>query len=218
MKKAVILGCSHAAGAEMFREPGLVFDDWDQADNYGRTRSYPFQIAQALGYNPVNRGLPGGSNDAMFRLFLEETLTPNDIVIACWSGINRSEIYDNGWIRLVPGWPLDDVDPDYFKYWVSYSTSNEMCMLNKIKNILALNALAQAQGIQVININSFWPVPRFNWPATVQWPVDVDFMVWCLEHKFPHTETTHFFKPAHDSYAEHVLQNIAGRVVTTPVS
>jgi len=218
MKKALILGCSHAAGAEMFKEPGLVFDDFARADNHGRTRSYPAIIAQALGYNPINQAMSGGSNDAMFRLFTETKLCNNDIVIACWSGINRSEIFDDRWIRLVPGWPVDDVDPDYFKYWVAYSTSNEMCMLNKIKNILALNALSHAQGIQVININSFWPVPRFVWPATVQWPVNVDFMSWCRQHDFPHTEQVHFFKPAHDSFAEHVLQNIAGRVATTPVS
>ena len=218
MKKALILGCSHSVGAEMFKEPGLVFDNFDQANDYGRVHCYPAQIAQALGYESINLGMSGGSNDAMFRLFTEIDLTNNDIVIACWSGINRSEIFDSQWIRLVPGLPVDNVDPDYFKYWVSYSTSTEQGMLNKIKNILALNALAQAQGIQVVNLDSFWPVTDFVWPGFVKWPVDIDFMSWCQQHNFPHTEQIHFFKPAHDSYAEHVLQNIAGRVATTPVS
>ena len=218
MKKALILGCSHAVGAEMFKEPGLVFDNFDQADNYGQIHCYPVQIAQALGYMPLNLGISAGSNDAIFRLFTETTLTNNDIVIACWSGINRSEIYDDQWILLAPGVVPDKVDTDYFKHWLLYAANNKVGMLNKTKNILALNALAHARGIQVINIDSFWPVPRFTWPSSVSWPVTIDFMSWCQQHKFPHTDRGHFFKPAHDSFAEHVLQNIAGREATTPVS
>ena len=218
MKKALILGCSHAVGAEMFKEPGLVFDNFDQANDYGRIHCYPVQIAQALGYNSINRSISGGSNDAMFRLFLEETLTPNDIVIACWTGVNRNEIYDNQWIAMAPGAVPDRVNADYFKHWLLYSANTEIGMLNKTKNILAINALAHAQGIRVLNIDSFWPVPNVAWPHIVSWPVSTDFMSWCQQHNFPHTETVHFFKPAHDSFAEHVLQNIAGRVVTTPVS
>ena len=218
MKKALILGCSHSVGAEMFKEPGLIFDDFAQADDYGRIHCYPAQIAQALGYNPINRGISGGSNDAMFRLFSEETLTPNDIVIACWTGVNRSEIYDGRWIALAPGVVPDQVNADYFKHWLLYSANNEVGMLNKTKNILALNATAQSQGIPVINIDSFWPVPRFVWPISVNWPVATDFMSWCQQQDFPHTNWGHFFKPAHDLFAQHVLQNIAGGVVTTPVS
>ena len=224
MNKALILGCSHSVGAEMFKEPGLVFADFDQAENYNLTHCYPAQIAQALGYYPVNRGIGGGSNDAMFRLFLEETLTPNDIVIACWTGVNRSEIYDQNWLQLCPGAKIPkEITLDYFKQWVLYSGNTEVGMLNKTKNIIALNTLAHAQGIRVINIDSFWPVSfltdiKFSWPDTVSWPVSIDFLAWCQQHNFPHTEKVHFFKPAHDSFAEHVLQNIAGRVVTTPVS
>ena len=218
MKKALILGCSHAVGAEMFKEPGLVFDNFDQADNYGRTHCYPVQIAQALGHMPINLSISGGSNDAMFRLFTEQTLTPVDIVIACWTGVNRNEIYDNQWIAMSPGAVPDQVNSDYFKHWLLYSANTEVGMLNKTKNILALNALAYAQGIQVINIDSFWPVPNIEWPSIVEWSASMDFMSWCQEHNFPHTAWGHFFKSAHDSFAKHVLQNIAGRAVTTPVS
>ena len=218
MKKAVILGCSHAVGAEMFKEPGLIFNSFGQADDYGRIHCSPEQIAQALGYNTINLGISGGSNDAMFRQFTEQTLTPNDIVIACWTGVNRSEIYDSQWIAMAPGIAPNKVNADYFKHWLLYSANTNVGMLNKTKNILALNSLAHAQGIRVININSFWPVPNITWPNIVEWPVDLDFMAWCQQHNFSHTEKVHFFKSAHDSYAEHVLQNIAGRVVTTPVS
>ena len=203
----------------MSQEPALIFDNFARAQNYNLTHCYPAQIAQKLGYIAVNRGISGGSNDAIFRLFLEETLTPNDIVIACWSGVNRNEIYDKTWLQLCPGANLaSGVSLDYFKQWLLYSGNTKVGMLNKTKNILALNALAQAQGIQVLNIDSFWPVTDFAWPSSVKWAVDIDFMAWCQQHNFPHTEKVHFFKPAHDSFAEHVLQNIAGRVVTTPVS
>lgn len=223
MKKAVILGCSHAVGSEMRHEPGLTLAD-DQAQAYELAHCYPAQIARRLGYDPINLGIAGGSNDAMFRLFLEETLTPTDIVIACWTGVNRSEIYDQSWLQLCPGATIPKkITPDYFKQWLLYSGNTEVGMLNKTKNILALNAVAHAQGIPVINIDSFWPVDffpviDFTWPNFVNWPVDINFMAWCQKHNFPHTEKVHFFKPAHDSFARHVLQNIAGRVVTTPVS
>jgi len=202
----------------MHQEPGLVFDSFNQANDYEQTHSYPAQIAQVLGYDPINLSISGGSNDAMFRRFTEQTLTPNDIVIACWTGVNRSEIYDSQWIAMAPGAVPDQVNADYFKQWLLYSANTEVGMLNKTKNILALNALAHAQGIQVINIDSFWPVPDVAWPNSVEWAVNIDFMAWCQQHNFPHTEKVHFFKPAHDSFAQHVLQNIAGRVATTPVS
>ena len=224
MKKALILGCSHAVGSEIRDEPGLRFDNFDQALAYELTHCYPVQIAQALGYNPINRGIAGGSNDAMFRLFLEETLTPDDIVIACWTGVNRSELYHKTWLKLCPGANVPtEITSSYFKHWILYSGNTQVGMLNKTKNILALNSVAHAQGIQVLNIDSFWPIDffpaiDFAWPDTVSWPVDIDFMAWCQQHNFPHTEKVHFFKPAHDSFAEHVLQNIAGRVATTPVS
>ena len=124
----------------------------------------------------------------MFRLFTEQTLTPNDIVIACWSGVNRSEIYDKQWIAMAPGAVPDRVNADYFKHWLLYSANTEVGMLNKTKNILALNMLAHTQGIQVINIDSFWPVPDVAWPNSLKWPVDTDFMSWCQQYSFPHTD------------------------------
>jgi len=208
MKKALILGCSHAVGAEISKEPGLVFDSVEQAADYELTYCYPVQIAQALGYDPINRAISGGSNDAVFRLFTEENLTTHDTVIACWSGVNRSEIYNDQWVPVAPGAVPKDIDSGYFKHWLLYAANTEVGMLNKIKNILALNAIAQAQGIQVINIDSFWPVSNFKWPELVYWPVDTDFMSWCQQHQFPHTDWGHFYRSAHESFAEHILRNL----------
>jgi len=68
MKKALILGCSHAAGSEMNTEPDVDLLNYGK-DYYGYFMSYPAQLAQLLGYHPVNHAIPGGSNDAMFRIF-----------------------------------------------------------------------------------------------------------------------------------------------------
>ena len=208
MKKALILGCSHSVGAEMSKEPGLIFNSAREAKDFELTHCYPAEISRALGYEPINQGIWGGSNDAMFRLFLQETLTSDDIVIACWTGVNRSEIYHNDWLPLAPGGTIaKDIDQDFFKHWILYYANEQIGMPNKIKNILALNALAQSRGLKVINIDSFWPVSDFKWPSMVRWPIAIDFISWCLENKFTHTDWGHFFKPAHQGFADFVVQN-----------
>jgi hypothetical protein len=77
--------------------------------------------------------------------------------------------------------------------------------LNKIKNILATNALSTQP---VINIDSFWPVNNFVWPDNCYWPVAVTFWDWCLHNNYPKTDYGHFFEPAHRAFAEFVLKNI----------
>ena len=63
--RALILGCSHAAGAEMHKEPGLTVNN---PQEFGYLNSYPVLIAKQLGYIPLNYAISGGSNDAMFSL------------------------------------------------------------------------------------------------------------------------------------------------------
>jgi hypothetical protein len=198
MKQALILGCSHAYGSEIF--------PWPQETH---NHSYPAIIARELGYTVNNLAIPGGSNDAIFRLFEEHRQTAN-LVIACWSGYNRSEIWNNqinNWQALAPG--KEDIgDPAYLEYqkqWVIFHTDTRVGRLNKAKNILAVNASATQP---VININSFWPVTNFVWPDTCYWPVSTTFWDWCLENNYPKTAWGHFFEPAHQAFAEFILKNI----------
>jgi hypothetical protein len=202
MKQALILGCSHAYGSEMFpysKDP--------------RNHSYPAIIAKELGYEINNLSIPGGSNDAMFRIY-EEYKQPVDLVIACWSGCNRSETWHDDtkqWQILVPG-----LDPkkekikdteflEYRKQWIMFHTDDRVGRLNKIKNILAVNSLATQP---VINIDSFWSIPELVWPKNIYWPIDTTFYNWCFENNYPHTDRGHFFEPAHRAFAEFVLKNI----------
>lgn len=108
MKKAYIFGCSHAAGSEMALEPGLDLQTHEEINEYEANNSYPALIARDLGFLPMNYAVAGGSNDCMFRLFLENLsgMEDGDIVIACWTGAGRTEVYsadDQAWVQITPG-------------------------------------------------------------------------------------------------------------------
>jgi len=196
--KALILGCSHAEGSEMGTE------------EYNRANSYPVLLAERQGYVAHNRAIGGGSNDAMFRIFESEHKDYN-IVIACWTGRNRTEAWhNNAWVPLAPGDKRNFGDLDtYRQQWVVHHTDDVTGRLNKIKNIVALNTLAQAHGIPVINIDSFWPVHGYAWPSNVHWPVPVDFWEWADAQGYAHTPWGHFGRDAHSAFADYILQNIA---------
>jgi hypothetical protein len=99
---------------------------------------------------------------------------------------------------------------DYGRQWLIYEGHDQRGHLNKVKNILALNMLAQSKHIPVINIESFWPITNHTWPSSMKWPVlDKDFMTFCQQQNFPRTDWGHFFLPAHSAFADYVLKNIA---------
>ena len=187
MKKALILGCSHAAGSEMNTEPDVDLLNYGSR-YFGYFTSYPAQLAQLLGYHPLNHAIPGGSNDAIFRIFetycnpYKERVKP-DVVIACWTGGERTEIWDyeeGEWIGLAGGKTnFSKVIPDkimlegqdtgetldnhndiiaYQKQWVTHHADRWWGRMNKLKNILALNTMAAQKNIPVIILDSFGSV------------------------------------------------------------
>jgi hypothetical protein len=198
MKKALILGCSHAEGSEMSTE------------EYNRANSYPVLLAERQGYVAHNCAIGGGSNDAMFRIF-ESGFKNYNIVIACWTGHNRSEAWhNNAWIPLAPGDKRNFGDLDtYRQQWVVHHTDHVTGRLNKIKNIVALNTLAQAHDVPVINIDSFWPVHGYAWPSNVHWPVSTTFWDWADAQGYAYTPWGHFGRDAHSAFADYILENIA---------
>jgi len=225
--QALILGCSHAAGSEMHLEVG------SNDDRYGYSRSYPALVAQGLGYQVQNFSIPGGSNDAMFRIFeskYQELVPERDIVIACWTGNHRIEVWNDKeqiWLQFCIGtqtWykqesnDTDESGPGiyrtisnqeeyqlYCKYWGVYSTDVKTGKLNKLKNIIALNSIAEHYGIKVLNFHSFSPVKvnRYIWPAQ-----STEFCDWCIKQNFIHTETVHFYSDAHDAFAKYILKGL----------
>jgi len=240
MKQAFILGCSHALGAEMRAEPGVDFSQYHSAEHYETHNSYPALIAQQLGYGIQNHAIAGGSNDTMFRIFCEHVnhMQSTDLVIACWTGPNRTELYyekHHRWLPMPAGETITNcVEPndwvlqglpmletisdhrDYEHYgqqWLVYQGHELQGHHNKVKNVLALNSLAQSRSVPVINVDSFWPTrsrdPRKNMLGHIKWAAaDTDFWSFCQNLNFPHTDWGHFFQPAHQAFADHVLSTV----------
>jgi hypothetical protein len=227
--KALVLGCSHAAGAEMYKDPDLKFDHQDDAISFGWLNSYPMLIAKQLGYSAMNHSISGGSNDAMFRIFTEQVrfLNSDDIVIACWTGIDRTEIWheiDQFWLSLSVGqhffWKtqpssfaqagleigskisLEQEYENYRQAWSKFHTNLQSDTLNKVKNVLALNSLAKQRNIKVLNFNSFYPVPMTE---SVEWAWEEPFCEWADKHCPVSTPWGHYFLSAHQKFADLVV-------------
>ena len=199
--KAFILGCSHAAGSEL---------------DSGIHKSYPVIIAKQLGYQSINLSIPGGSNDAMFRLFEElidlKKVNPEDIVIACWTGSQRTEIqHNNQWHPLAVG--LENSEQlNYLKQWMLHEEGDWKWRLNKIKNIIALNSIAKLQELRVINIDSFDNIEGFkgfNLYKEYNWPVEtLDFVNWCVQNHYIKTSMGHYNEVAHKNFANLVVSHV----------
>ena len=195
--KALILGCSHAEGSEMC------------TDEYGRANSYPVLLANRMGYTADNRAIGGGSNDAVFRIF-ESEYKNYQLVIVGWTGHNRTEVWNadfNTWVAFAPGGDAGNLDA-YKLQWMIHHTDDVTGRLNKIKNIIAVNALAQAHSVKVINIDSFWPVHDYTWPDNIHWPVRENFWDWAMAQGHARTAWGHFGRDAHESFADYVFKKI----------
>jgi hypothetical protein len=210
--KAMILGCSHAAGYGM--RIAIPNDkQYIPVVEFELTHSYSALIADQLGYKIENYAVPGGSNDSMFRIFEENisTLLDTDIVIACWTGYHRTEIWDEqnkNWIHIISTLESSPEYVSYAKQWLLYHTDNRIGRLNKIKNIIALNTIAADKKIKVINIDSFFPVCNFNWPQNINWPISHNFYDWALENHYKPTPCGHFLLDAHEKFANLVVGNM----------
>ena len=238
MKKAVILGCSHAAGSEMSSELEVDLLNYGE-DYYGYFMSYPAQLAQLLGYHPVNHAIPGGSNDAMFRI-LENYVNPYkelekpDLIIACWTGGERTEVWDfeeGEWIGLAGGKlnftktvsdkiikegkpiaePIDNRNDmvAYQKQWISHHADRWWGRMNKLKNMLALNVMAAQEKIPVINIDSFGTIQEYVFPDVVYRPLgNTDFCSWAVDRGFNNTKSGHYYLQAHKSFANFIVKHL----------
>jgi hypothetical protein len=205
-------------------------------EDFGAKNSYPVQIARALGYEPCNHAIGGGSNDAIFRIWTEvcDHLNQSNIVIACWTGCHRSEFWHEKsalWLQISPGTqsylkrvqdPLflegrtisevvveQDNIIEFGKLWHTFANDQISASNNKLKNILALNASAERLGIRVINFDSFDPVNNKS-VKQFEWPVDIDFMKFVDSCGYDHTDWGHYFLDAHNAYAKKVLESLHG--------
>lgn len=234
--KCLILGCSHAAGAAMHLDPdaGYEHHNFTKQIEYGAKNSYPVLLAKMLGHIPLNYSISGGSNDAMLRIGLKQinTLNSNDTIIACWTGMDRGEVwheehqywrpisYANSVIHQIRPNEyvkaginiglLVDRNQEYYEYgkqWLLFEGNYTRGYNNKLKNMLALNSIAHSRGIKLINLDSFQAIWDFDWPDSVYRPqksVTDEFCSFAINNNFPHEPDGHFFRPAHLAYAEYI--------------
>lgn len=149
---------------------------------YGYHHSYAAIVGRELGYTDIhNHSLLGGSTDAMIRIFREvvDAIDPDrDLVIACWTGGDRTEYWepDYGiWVQLSAhktGFQLlqpsdialqgfingDHLVTERFQQeqrkWV-LEASYESAMQRLATNMLIMNQLAQDRRIRLMNLCSF---------------------------------------------------------------
>ena len=226
---ALILGCSHAAGALMHQDP-----------EYGASNSYPVLLADMLGYQAHNHAISGGSNDAMFRIYTEQE-KHYELIIACWTGRDRGEYFHpthKQWITINYGQgdsllrePNDvlkqgkevpqviedkQMYEDYGKQWLAIEGNQQRGFNNKLKNILALNVYALGKGSRVINIDSFDGIHEkrirpFVYPSIVYRPLNGpinEFLGYCTRKGYPTEPRGHYFRPAHLDYAKYIKHKL----------
>lgn len=82
--------------------------------------------------------------------------------------------------------------------------------LNKLKNITALNDLAESRSISVINIDSFYPINNNiskARPCPNKWVIDEAFTSWAIRNNCPKTDWGHYFLDTHQRFADLIVAN-----------
>ncbi len=174
MKKIMlIVGCSHAAGAEI---------DGTQDSSYNRQNSFGNILASMMGYTPINIASSGAANPTIARLALEwlsQNYDPSAMevfVTVSWTESSRIElpseqgtdyasanrtadwlsVYDPRYLRINQGWPGGDgyekrVTPYYQKFIASNLTYLEILSANLV---LQLQYYLKSMGIKYVMCNT----------------------------------------------------------------
>ena len=219
MPKMYILGCSHAAGAEL--------DGDGTATSYNLKNSFAAQFANLLEYDAVNLAEPGGSNDGIFRKFMDIIADRNfnktdDIIFASWTGYHRTEVFhiaEDRFVQMSMGTynfkskELQQAHDIFMKMWCSH---DDIGNYNKLKNVLAVDSISKSYGIEVIHHETFAKLGEsiklslmendFSEKMNVNWINEGDcFMDWVEERKYKKTPAWHYELQAHKDYAQYLL-------------
>jgi len=212
MNTAYIFGCSHSMGSEI-EAPGI-----GSCTPYNLENSFTSQLARMLGYTPVNKGFPGGSNDYIYRMIHEVNATPNDLIIAVWTGTERIEIYDEileEWLQFSKG-----MDLSASKYTKTHQAFYDLFarlmadklgirgQLNKVKNIIAGNTLAKLKNIPIVNLDAFMPM-NFPGKESLNWLFpETSYWEWAERNNYSHTSWYHYRLDAHTDFAKLAYKEI----------
>lgn len=220
MSQAFLIGCSHVSGCEI-EGFGITHNT-----PFGLANSFAAQLATKLGYEPVNLGFPGASNDYIFRQLFElvnnKTITPDDIVFLHWTGDERIELYDeqqHKWINFSIGMSLQmtehhDVHRQFYDLYLRLLCDSEgkRSELNKAKNVMAANAFAEQRNITVINHTSFQPAPYLELEDKYKWMrPESSYMDWAATTTYKKSDWYHYELGAHTEYAEILYKDVIER-------
>ena len=133
---AVFLGCSYTQGI------GLPVE-----------HTWASIVAKHLGLACYNLGIGGTSNDTAFRLAYTwlEVIQPK-LVVLCTPSPERLELLSADEIyELLPHTPKHHPGQDFYKHWIDNKNN---AVLNRAKNVLAIEALCQQLGIRLITVKA----------------------------------------------------------------
>lgn len=214
--KAYIIGCSHASGSE------LEGDGIGHLTPFNLDNSFASRLAKKMNYEPINLALPGASNDYIFRKLVELTPEIRDIIILCWTGLDRIEIFDDvldEWLNFSHGMSLDH-DPKFTKTHRNFYDLYVKLMcdenlkrgtLNKIKNIVAAHTWAdKILQRTVIHIDTSWKIidhPEFkNLIELIKdsWILpETTFTDWAKSKNYRYSPVHHHYGvDAHEDFAQ----------------
>jgi hypothetical protein len=159
MKKLMLIaGCSHTSGSEI---------NGEEDSPYNRQKSYGNQLAEMMGYTPINIAEPGSTNTTIARSILQwfsEKYNPNEMevfVVVGWTESTRMEIpwhrptwyaahcpygdyaatTSTDYLRINSGWPgADPEEKVVVPEYQRFMASNE-----KYLEILSANTVLQIQ-------------------------------------------------------------------------
>lgn len=135
MPRLVAFGCSYTFGQALPDVHPLPLPP----DRVPSKLAWPSILANKLGYDCVNKGIPGSGNFEILLRIFQEKYQPDDVVVIGWSHFTRHDFY-----KIIDknysGKRILDKDPDFKKIILqSKFTDQEYRLNSSVKNWLCIS-------------------------------------------------------------------------------
>lgn len=154
------IGCSFTYGLELPDAPAFAFNVGDLTPS---KFSYPALLAKKLTAELTNLSLPGGSNNRIFRLVMDQSLKKKyDLILCGWTGLGRLDVQYRGVdfpITSNSRW-LDQEHPWIKQYFADYY-SEEADYQTWIGQLISLQNHFKTQNQQYlfVSMGNTWACP-----------------------------------------------------------
>ena len=216
-ESVLAFGDSHVAGCELDNTYNL--EDYlsgritiEQADEYGKSLSYPKIVAEHLNIPCYNYAMSGGSNARSLRLLIKAVQThPNSLVLFAYTSTDRSEMF------YPPGGLGCDAD-NFLQLGVQWNgVFDSPINDNYIKNLHPRNNLEELM-FCVDNICSGYATSYIHLPLFPEQIPDVDnvfkfeghgnYLDWCKAKGFKQLPHYHYEQAAHCELAKLIIKEL----------